>query len=267
MRKRTYLLAALLCFVLSLALGAPAALLYAGLRTRLPELQLLGVDGSIYEGQAAALRLNDTGLLERLHWRLRLSDLLLARLGVELGASGSTVLDTHLSRSLTALRAQDLRLSGPLKPWLGVFGQAYVPVDGQLNAELPLLRLEHNWPRDASGKLQLQNLAWTLARDPVVLGSFQADLSREGEDVVALIHTLGGPLEVNGDARARGDYSYELHLQLKPKADAPPLVLSFLSSLGQPDNQGYYRINRSGRAPGAPPPPNAPLGAPPGPPP
>lgn len=258
-RKRIYLTAAALSFGISLLLGTPAALLSAWLKPRLGSVELVGVDGSLYQGQLAALRLGGNNLLERLHWRLRLSDLLLARVGADLTASGGNLLEGHVSRSLTALRGRDLRLGGTLKPWLAAFGQPYAPLDAQLSADLPQLRLEGNWPRDVEGQLQVQNLVWTLARDPVVLGSFQADLSRDGDDVVALIHTLGGPLEVNGDARARPDRNYELHLQFKPKADAPPLLQTFLNSLGQPDAQGYYRLHRSGRAPGgAPPPPQAP---------
>lgn len=260
-RKRVLLIAAALSFTLSLLFGLPAALLYGWLQPRLMTVQLFGVDGSVLDGQAAALRVNGAPVLERLQWRLSLTDLLLARVGFDLEAAGSAPLQGHLSRSLTALRASDLRLSSPLKPWLAAFGQAYAPIDAQLDLDVPLLRLEKDWPRDAKGEIKLLNLSWTLARDPVVLGSFQADLSHEGEDVLALIHTLGGPLEVNGDARARADYSYELHLQLKPKADAPPLVQNFLQSLGQPDAQGYYRIHRVGRAPGAPPP-QLPPGAP-----
>src|SRR3546814_19808568 len=86
---------------------------------------------------------------------------------------------------------------------MSVFGQPFAPIDGQANLELTRFKMIGDWPSDIEGSLRIQGLAWTLARDPVVLGDYQADIKPDGNDLLALVHTIGGSLDVNGDARAQ----------------------------------------------------------------
>lgn len=83
------------------------------------------------------------------------------------------------------------------------------------------------------------------------LGDYELRLSTEDGEIVAAVTTLAGVLEASGGGRMKPDRSYELSLQLRPRADAPPLVANLLRQLGRPDAQGYYRLQRSGQA-GAP---------------
>ncbi|NKF23144.1 type II secretion system protein N [Solimonas marina] len=246
--RKYYLIAAALTFVAGLILLAPAATLYGWIAPRLGgQVALAGVTGTVHEGDAAAVMVGGSPLLQDLHWHLSIGELLLGRLGVDLDSRGAVTLSGHVSRGFGALRASNLLVSSGLKPLLAVAGQAYAPIDGQASLDLKHLKLLGNWPSDADGTLRVQNLAWTLARDPLVLGDYQADIQRDGNDIVALVHTLGGPLDVNGDARAKSDHSYELHLQLRAKPDAPPLIVNLLHSLGQPDPQGYYHLRQQGK--------------------
>lgn len=248
-KKKILIVALALSFVLSLFFNAPAAVLYGWLQPRLGTLELVGVDGHLREGQVAAVQLNGRPLIEQLHWKLRLSDLLLARLGVDLDARGSTLLSGHVSRSFGSLRARELRVAGGLKTVLAAVNQPFAPLDGELGLALEQLILRQNWPRHAQGTVRVDKLSWTLARDPLVLGSYQAVIAPDGDDVVATISTLGGALEVSGKARARPDRHYELHLQMRPRGNAPPMLLNLLNSLGAPDPQGYYHLRKEGQAP------------------
>ncbi|WP_028006702.1 type II secretion system protein N [Solimonas flava] len=249
MKRRTlYALVGALTFLVSLVLLAPAATLYGWLKPGLGDkVALAGVDGTLRDGSAAVVLVSGRPLAEQLHWRLRLSDLLLGRLGAELDSRGGVLISGHISKGYNSVRAADLRIGAGLKPLLSAFGQPFAPIDGQASLDLPTLKLLDNWPVDANGTLRVQGLAWTLAKEPIVLGDYEATISRDGSDMVALVHTLAGSLEVAGDARAKADRSYELHLQLRPKADAPPLVQNLLRSLGNPDPQGYYHLRRQGK--------------------
>lgn len=250
MPSKKLLIAALaLSFVVSLVLGAPAAVLYGWLQPKLGTVELVGIDGSLHEGRAAALQIDARPIIEQLHWRLRLSDLLLARLGADLDSRGPLRLHGHLSRSIASLHARDLHLSGGLRAALAAAGQPFAPLDGELELTLERLKLRGNWPVDAEGKLHIEKLAWTLARDPLLLGSYEAIITPDGDDLVATISTLAGALEVNGDARAKADRSYALHLQLRPRKGAPPMLLNLLNSIGAPDPQGFYHLRREGSAP------------------
>lgn len=245
--KKILITAVALSFVLSLILMAPAAVLYGWLQPKLGSVELVGVDGSLRDGSAAALQIGGRPVVEQLHWRLRLSDLLLARFGADLDSRGALLLDGHVSRSLMSVQAHDLRVSGSLRAVLAAIGQPFAPLDGELGLALDHLKLRGNWPVAAEGKVQVDKLAWTLARDPLLLGSYQAVLTEDGDDLVATISTLGGALEVNGDGRVKADRSYELHLQLRPRNGAPPMLQNLLNSLGAPDPQGFYHLRREGK--------------------
>jgi len=248
-RRSLYVLVGTLVFLGSFVLLAPVAHLYGWIKPRLGDarVEMRGLSGTLRDGNVAAVLVNGQPLVDKLHWRLSLGELLLARLGADLDARGNLLLDGHVSKGFNTLRARDLRLSAPAKPLLAAFGQAFLPINGQASLELTQLKLLGGWPSDVAGTLRIQGLAWTLGKDPVVFGDYEATLSRDGNDILALVHTLGGALEVNGDARAKPDRSYELHLQLRPKPDAPPLLPNLLRSLGEPDPQGYYHLRRQGK--------------------
>ncbi|WP_028079509.1 type II secretion system protein N [Solimonas soli] len=248
-RRTPYVLVGTLVFLASVVLLAPAATLYGWLKPRLGDarFELSGVSGTLRDGSVAAVLVGGRPLVDKLHWRLSLGELLLARIGADFDSRGTFLLDGHVSKGFNTLRAHDLTLSAPAKPLLAAIGQPFAPLDGQARLELAQLKLLGGWPSDAAGTLRIEGLAWTLAKEPIVLGDYEATFSRDGNDIVALVHTLGGALEVNGDARAKADHSYELHLQLRPKADAPPLLPNLLRSLGAPDPQGYYHLRREGK--------------------
>ena len=247
-RRSLYVLVGTLSFLVSLVLLAPVATLYGWLKPRLGNVvEFAGVDGTLRDGSVAMVLLRGQPLVDKLHWRLGLGELLLLRVGADLDSSGRLLLAGHVSKGFNTVRAHDLRVAGPLKPLLAAVGQPFAPIDGQAQIDIARLKLLGDWPSDVEGTLQIRGLAWTLAKDPLVLGDYEATFSRDGNDVVALVHTLGGALDVAGDARAKADRSYELHLQLRPKPDAPPLLPNLLRSLGTPDAQGYYHLRREGK--------------------
>lgn len=250
MKRRTLLgLAAAFSFLVSLVIAAPAALVFGWLQPPLGNLQFAGIEGSLGRGQLAAVMINGRPLVERLQWRLRFSDLLLARIGADLSSSGATLLDGHVSRGFGALRADHLRAVGSLQTLLLAAGQAFVPLDGKAALQLDELKLRDNWPSSAQGSIRVERLSWTLSREPLVLGSYEASVAPDGDDLAASVKTLSGPLEVGGGGRAKPDRSYELHLIIKPAAGAPPMLASLLQSLGPPDAQGQYHLRREGKLP------------------
>ncbi len=255
--KLRYLLLGVFTFVIALLVYAPAAVLYGWSQPAAdaprPPLSLSGISGTLFHGQAAAITLQQRPLLSNLNWSLQPLQLLLGRLAFQLNTNpaggDALLLDGRVAAGLGGIRVNELKLNGGVRTLASAIGQSFVPVNGQAALNLEHLRLRDHWPTDAAGELQLMGLAWTLARDPVALGDYAATISRDKDDIVALIRTVGGPLDLNGDARARPDRSYELHLQLKPKPDAPPMVVNLVRSLGQPDAQGYFHIRQNGQMP------------------
>jgi general secretion pathway protein N len=247
-QRRYLLLLGLLGFAATLALHTPAALLYAWSGPR-PEtgLQLHGIQGTLGQGGFSALSVQNRPVLRDVSWSLHPAWLAMLRLTADVQAAGDTVIRARVSRApFGALRVSDLNAAGTVKSLLGMAGQAALPVEGQLRLDLPVLRLEDGVPVAAEGSADLENLAWTLAREPMVLGSFNAGLSTDDKGILVNIGSGPGPLEAAGTATLSKDRLYDLHLQLRARPEATPALQSYLRSLGQPDAEGWYHIRRNG---------------------
>lgn len=253
MPRRHLLIVGIVAFLLALLVNAPAATVYGWFAPKETPaaVGVTGLDGTLFNGRASAITLRGRPALAGIAWSLQPLSLLWGRVTYRLQSSDpQLLLDARVSEGIGDLAIRDLKLNGSVRALLAAAGQAFVPLDGQAGLELASLDFDELWPVAAEGKLSLVGLSWTLARDPVPLGDYEAAITRDGEDVTALISTLSGPIDLNGDGRLHPDRSYELHLQLKPKPDAPPMVTNLLRSLGAADAQGYHHIRRKGQLPG-----------------
>lgn len=250
MRLSLLLSIGLLSFVAGLIVHAPAATLYGWFAPADSPVVVAGLSGTPLQGEAASLRYQQRPALSSLRWRLQPASLLRGRLAYHLQSLDPRLsLDGYAATGFGGAHLNDFKLGSGLREVLAIAGQAFLPVDGQAMLDLSQLHLRDGWPQDAKGTLRLANLAWTLARDPVVLGDFEASFDREQDDLVALVRTVSGPLDVNGDARLRADRRYSMHLQVRPKPDAPPMVQNLVRSIGPVDAQGYFHIRYEGQVP------------------
>jgi len=251
-KRRTLVLLGLAVFVASAAFLAPANVLHGWLATRLAAngVQLSGVDGSVSRGRVAQVGLNGNLLVRDLDWTMRRWHLLLGRASFALaGGRDGTLVDGTASVLLSgALDLTDFRLALPVQQGFAAAGYPFVPVQGQLGLDLEHLKLREGWPDKGKGTLAVRGLAWKLGREPVPLGDYEAVLDEELGGVKADVRTLGGTLEVTGKGHLGADRRYELHLQMRPKPNAPPMVQNLVRNLGQPDAQGWYHLRRNGVA-------------------
>ncbi len=235
-------------FGLALIITMPVSRL---LSTPAPGLNLFGVEGSLLSGRIGGVAGRNGPLLQSLEWKFSPLQLLWLRLGYEVtalpvGASEALSARVRLS-PLGRWSARDLKGELSLQSLAAMTGQPYLPMEGLAQADFG----ELGWKQDhvllAQGKLRLMNLRWTLAQTPLALGDFEAAVETGGEGLEVKITTLAGALEVTGDASYKTDRSYEYHLQLRPRAGADPALQNLLRTLGNPDNQAWYHLRRSGR--------------------
>lgn len=256
MKRRTLVLVGLLVFAFTLLMHAPAVRLQAMFAPALASagVGLQGVEGTLSAGHAAQIDVQGNPLLRDLDWTLRKTSLLLGRASFALagGRDGTLVDGTASLAPSGALRLHDFKLASPLKEALAAAGYPFMPVEGQLGLDLDSARVRDGWPQQARGTLALRGLGWKLGREPVLLGDYEALIDDQAGGIKAVIRTLGGALEVSGEAQLGDDRSYQFHLQMRPRQDAPPMVQNLVRNLGQPDTQGWYHLRRQGRSPVAP---------------
>lgn len=247
-------------FVLSLALSAPADRLLAWFAPADATVQPRGLSGTLSSGHAAQIDVRGLPAVRDIAWEMQAWRLLLGRASFKLSGGADGMLidgDAALVPSGT-LTLSEFRLASPLKVLLNAAGQGLLPVEGTVGTEISSLKLREQWPDSADGVVTVRGLGWKLGREPVLLGDYEALLENETAGIKASVRSLGGPLEVSGDARVGHDRSYDLNLKMRARPDAPPMVGNLVRNLGQPDAQGWYHLRRRGAppgigAPGAPP--------------
>lgn len=246
-RKKLLIVAAVV-FSLTLVSHVPAALLYSAFKPKDSPLLVHGLQGPWSAGALSGVSLNGRLLAQDLHWQLKPLQLLLGRAALQLSGGGQiATIEGRIAAGLGGVRVDDFRFVGGIKSIAAAAGYSFVPVDGRAGGEIGKLVIKNDQLNFIEGSLDLKSLAWTLARDPLLLGDFHADIVTAPEAITATISSPAGPLEANGTARLSPDQSYEVDILLKPKPGSSEMLLNYVKTLGAPDPEGFYHLRQRGQ--------------------
>jgi hypothetical protein len=228
--------------------NAPAALLYSVFAPKNGPVQVFGLEGPWAKGHLAGITVQGRVVAEDLSWRFKPWQLLLGRMGLQLNGGGQVgTVDGGLSLSPRATRLSNFRIASSVKRLAAIGGYPFVPVEGQMGANIQSLILVNNALNAAEGSVDLKNLAWTLARDPMLLGDFHAEITTTPEAIIATISSPSGPLSADGTAKLLPDKSYEVDIRIHPKPGASEMLQNYVRTIGQPDPQGDYHLRQKGK--------------------
>lgn len=244
----------LLAFVYGALIYAPAGTVaFYGWLKPAPQggatVEVYGLQGRVGAGQLSGLQIGNRRLLLDLQWHLKPLWLLLGQARFHISGSGNeTATSGDIAFApLHTIKLHGFQASGALKPLLAAAGQAFLPVDGKAGVDADDLVFKNGVPQKLAGTVRVQQLVWTLAKDPVPLGDFQAIVSNDKGDSLAKIESTGGPMELSGDARFGADQSYAITLQFRLKPDATPMLRNLVAGAGAPDAQGWYHLRQNGK--------------------
>lgn len=201
LRPRHYALA-VLAYLLLLLAWAPASLLAWALPRFTHEAAWLErAEGSLWNGQAAALvmRLGSGSAvpLGRVNWQLRPQDILTGHLGYQVTVAGADVQATgQLRRGLGGMELRAARTELPAS-WLGQVSpdlELWQP-GGKLLFETDSLVFERD---STAGKATLRWLDATSAKVRPPLGSYRAELEGNESGVGIKLVTERGALQLQG---------------------------------------------------------------------
>lgn len=187
-------------YALALIATAPATLADAGLqRASHGRLRLAEAQGTLWSG-SGQIEIRDTGgrtgVAKRLAWRLRPGALLRARLAYEVELDpGHRPFPVTIFWSRIELVNADIRLPAAALG-LGVPKLAPLELTGEVQLQVSSLSIGRSATR---GSATLQWRAAGSALSPVSpLGDYELRLEGEGPAVRATLHTLQGPLRLDG---------------------------------------------------------------------
>jgi general secretion pathway protein N len=204
-----------------------------------PGVEVHGVGGTIWSGQAAHLRLNGAPLgalawscrpwrLLALEWSCRLQ---LRPAGGEMSADVAVGLDREIVA--TGIRGQL-----PITAFEGIATPR--GWSGLLELDVQRLRIVGRRPAEAAGRLFVRSLKAPGPRGQV-LGDFELVV---GEGAVGTgklagrLSDLGGPLRVRGAIELDPEGRYLMSGEVAPGPGAGPAIFDTLAFLGPPDDLG-----------------------------
>ena len=231
---KRFIVVGVLVFLVVLVATFPARVAYRWLD--LPDLQLTGISGSIWSGQA------DEGLavdayLRDIRWAINPAALLTGKLSYSAEARPvGGMIATDIAVGLGgALEFENLTGSIPLALVHTAFQDA--GMTGDLSMEFERLVLANGVVTDARGFIAVEN-AFAPLLSSAPLGSYRADISSRDSAIVGIIDDTAGVLDVEGELRLEADRSYSLVGNVSARPDAPRTVSDQLVFLGSPDANG-----------------------------
>lgn len=237
---------AYIAFALSLFPAATALRWFAP-----PELNLVGVQGTVWSGAAAVGSV--AGLAVRdVRWNLRPWPLFLGRVGARFEAQlDDGFVNAEIAASPSSVELRDVRASTSL-PML----RALLPIEGMqglANATFSAVELRNGWPTRIVGELRLAQLQAEplipMANIRVIpLGDYEVRFDDTGgEGVAAEFRDSGGPLEVSGTLTMDLERRYALDALVEPRPGAPQALLDGLAVMtSDPDTDGRRRLQLTG---------------------
>jgi general secretion pathway protein N len=229
MKRRSLVAIGLAIYTLGVISFAPASLVDAGLqRISQGRLHLVEVQGTLWSG-SGQIELRDAqgraGVAKHLAWRLRPESLLRGQLvgDIQLDREGSGF-PVAVSISGIEIANADIRLPaaalGLAMPRLAVLG-----LGGELEVHIPGVSIESGQLR---GRLALRLRQARSAFTPIFpLGDYELNLDGQGARVQLFLHTLQGPLQLDG----KGSWVIGRNPEFVAAAHVPPQHMRQLDPL------------------------------------
>jgi len=210
----------LAAYALALIASAPASLIDAGLRHITDSrLRLAATQGTLWSG-SGQFEIRDsnrvTGISRNMDWRIKLSALPRGQLiyEIDFGQSRHPFLVT-LSPFRIALTDTDIDLPAAALA-LGSPRLAALNLTGDILLHIDSLSIGRE---QTLGKLSLQWRNAGSAYTPISpLGDYELNLDSDGKTIQALLHTLDGPLQLDG----KGSWANGGNPDLRAVASIPP---------------------------------------------
>ncbi|CAG9298374.1 type II secretion system protein N [Celerinatantimonas diazotrophica] len=232
---------ALLVYVATLFFNMPGAVVVRQLK--LPGVQLLGVQGSLYQGQIAQVMWRGQSL-GKLHWQLAPWALLKGRVNEQVSVDGrlSGSLDLYQSMFSKGVNNLHLTFSGQS---LSELTSLPVKIQGQFKVTVSKWALSGRRCQRLNGQIhwlqpQLSTLLGRLNLSPI-----QLEMSCSKGHYVAKVNHQGAMLVLQGNAQLSGA-RWQVDLQARPTEHFPKRLRVLLDPLGAPSPDGFYSFRTTG---------------------
>lgn len=237
------IIAGIVTFLLVLVATFPAHVAYNWFAPA--EIQLSGISGSVWNGQAREGQAAGA-YLQNLSWQFKPAALITGKLAFT--ASGEPAAG-HMTTDIAIGLNGNLTLSNfvgsvPLDLVHQTFQQSGIRGDIIMNLEN--LVIEDRFPIAAQGMISITNLYVPLL-STTPIGDFRADFHSNDGNIVGIVADVDAILDVEGTITLLTDGSYTFIGQVAATAYTPASITTQLVYLGSPDERGKRPFRFEGR--------------------
>ena len=242
-----YTLFFLLCLVVALLINLPVQQVLP--YVKLPSsVQLAGIDGSLFKGRAAEVRINDFPI-EGIQYRYMPSCIALLKVCYHIDYDQGKVQvaydllngDTEVTQS---------RAEYPIARLLALMpNTALVKPTGRLQLTIDDMSMQQDKLVAVKGKLVWNNLGLDDDGIKLDLGDYQVDFTGNPEGYEFTFSDLNAALNVSGDGNVSAAGDYEVDVKIAAETGIDPQVKSILNIVASRSSVNKYRIVQQGRLP------------------
>lgn len=247
MKKRYYYLTAAISYLILLIATIPATTVNTLLSDDSPVI-FQGMSGTVWDGKAYSIQIDDTVKLGNTQWSLSAWQLLTGRASVQITTHYQSNLITSEIGSSFLGRVFVNNLNAELGA-NDVAQLAAIPL-AQLDG-LISLDIEHaEWKQGelpiANGQILWKNATVTIA-EIASLGNVSITLGEsENGQLKADLKNQGGDLRISGLAELTAEADYAVDIQLTPTASASNNLKKSIGLFAQKQKNGQYTLKKTG---------------------
>ena len=246
MKKRYYFITAIAAYLLILLATIPAKPITDLVSDSTPA-SIAGVSGTLWDGQARLIRINDIQL-DQTHWSFNLWKLFIGQLSLNIDTSflDESITAEAGSSFLGRVFINDLSATVSASEVTRLANIPIAKLDGPI-----ILDIQHaQWKQGelplASGSIKWNDASVSVA-ETASLGNVLILLSESDQQLLnAEIKNDGGDISISGNAELVAEADYAADITLAPNASASNNVKQSLGMFARRQPNGEYNIKKSG---------------------
>jgi len=246
--KRQYIIIGSVAYILALLMTLPASLFTSQINRLHPQLQVNGVEGSLWHGQVDQLLINQKPI-KNIEWDFQPWALLLGRMQLQLTYADR---DNHIQLEVAMSVTNTLHinhLDGQVSP---AFIQSFTPypvpaLQGTVVFNDVSVSLMERRPQHAEGQIEWRGAAVELGRK-VSIGNLLLVLEQDPNGIKAVLNEQSGLLEGGANLLLEGNGHYTLEARFIPTSKGRHLE-RHLALLLKKGRDGSYQRNLTGQLP------------------
>ncbi|MCG6938420.1 MAG: type II secretion system protein N [Gammaproteobacteria bacterium] len=248
MKKKYYIFTAVASYLLFLVVSIPAKPV-AELLTDNSPVTLRGISGSLWNGNAYAVSINNAVQLKNTEWSFNLWKLFIGQLALDVTSQysdndvdaeiGVSFLGNYfVNRLTTKINAEDAAKLADIP---------MAQLSGMISLNIDHAHWKQGYPPAASGQITWSNATVTVT-DTVSLGNVLITLGESEQQLLnAEIKNQGGDITITGTAGLVPEAGYIANIRLTPTASTGGNIAQSLAMFAKKQKNGDYLFSQSGK--------------------